>query len=94
MTITLLIAILMSISATHPDARIEWRGEFVEPAAIINDLKIMQENETDQKSVEETSGAEASVEANDEAKPEAPSEENTNEGGLKAPDQGVEAVNA
>lgn len=80
----------MSMSATYPDLRVEWKGEFVRPEAIIKDLKIMQENETEQKSVEETNGAEAGVEANDEAKPE----ESTNEGGLKAPDQGVEAVNA
>jgi len=95
MTISLLIAILMSLSAAHPDVRIEWQGQFVEPAVIINDLKVMQENETEQKPVEETSGAEASVETSDEAKPEVPAEENTSEeGGLKAPDQGVEAVNA
>lgn len=45
MTTSLLIAILTFFATAHPDVRIEWKGKFVEPQAIIQELKSMENEE-------------------------------------------------
>lgn len=77
---TLLIALIAILSSLPAGTTLEWSGRQVAPAVIINELKLMEEQE---KNVEETP-----VETPNETESTETSEEKPAEGGI-APLDGV-----